>query len=234
MLNQRCRQPEVMDQPDLARQRHFAALGGLERLNFWSGSARILWPPVRRLLQQAAGQPIRLLDIATGAGDLPIALWRRATRRGWPLQVDAWDVSPAALDYARQRAADRGATIGFHQADALTTAIPSDYDVVFSSLFLHHLDDDQAIDLLRRMAGPARRLVLVNDLVRCLPGLLLAHLATRLLTTSDVVHTDGPLSVQAAFSLAEVAGLARTAGLNGATVVRRWPFRYLLTWERSP
>src|SRR5262249_38607158 len=94
------------------------------------------------------------------------------------------------------------------------------------------LDEAQAVPFLRRAGAAARRLVLVNDLRRSLAGLLAAYAATRLLTTSPVVHTDGPLSVRAAFTLPEVRELAWQAGLDGATVVRRWPFRFLLMWER--
>ena len=99
------------------------------------------------------------------------------------------------------------------------------------SLFLHHLDEAEAVDLLRRMAAAARQLVLINDLRRSTAGLLLAYLGTRLLSTSPVVHTDGPLSVAAAFTLAEVRKLAAQAGLKGATVAGRWPFRFLLKWS---
>jgi hypothetical protein len=71
----------------------------------------------------------------------------------------------------------------------------------------------------------ARHLVVVNDLLRSRAGLLLAHVATRLLTRSAVVHKDGPLSVHAAFTPAEVLSLAERAGLQGAKVSRRWPCR---------
>ena len=46
-LQQRCRRPEVMDQPDLSPARHAGALRGLARINFFSGSAGTLWPPLR-------------------------------------------------------------------------------------------------------------------------------------------------------------------------------------------
>jgi hypothetical protein len=75
--------------------------------------------------------------------------------------------------------------------------------------------------------------VLVNDLRRSRIGLALAHVVTRLLTTSSVVHTDGPLSVRAAFTTQEALALAERAGLTGPTVRRIWPFRWLLTWKRS-
>jgi hypothetical protein len=100
------------------------------------------------------------------------------------------------------------------------------------SLFLHHLDEVQAVAFLAWLREAARELVLVNDLERGWAGLVLAHLGTRLLSTSGVVHTDGPRSVEAAFTPAEALALAEKAGLAGARVGRRWPFRYLLSWRR--
>jgi len=108
----------------------------------------------------------------------------------------------------------------------------SGYDVVMCSLFLHHLERGQARTLLARMAEQARRLVLVNDLVRSPAGWLLAHVGTRLLSRSWVVHTDGPRSVAGALTTAELREVAAEAGLVGAEVAGRWPFRMLLTWRR--
>ncbi len=230
-LRERRRRPELMDQPDLDGRQHTHALRGLERINFWSGSVHILWPPILALLRQT-GRPLRVLDLASGAGDVPIGLWRRARRAGLALDLDAWDVSPRAVAYGRARAEAAGASVQFFEADAIRTAIPPQYDVMTSSLFLHHLDEQQAHDLLQRMAQAAKRLVLVNDLARCYRGYLLAHLATRLLSASRVVHVDGPRSVEGAFTPEEARALAEGAGLRGARVDRRWPCRFLLTWER--
>ena len=82
------------------------------------------------------------------------------------------------------------------------------------------------------MGAAARRAVLINDLARSTAGLMLAHVATRLLTRSPVVHVDGPRSVEGAFTAEEARQLAERAGLHGSTVGRRWPFRYLLMWRR--
>src|SRR4051794_6320881 len=106
-LSHRCRQPEVMDHPGLDRDRHRRALRGLERINGWSGSARLLWPAVRALAREK--RLVRLLDLASGAGDVPLRLWRKARRAGVPLEAEGWDVSPVAVDYARERAARHGA-----------------------------------------------------------------------------------------------------------------------------
>jgi 2-polyprenyl-3-methyl-5-hydroxy-6-metoxy-1,4-benzoquinol methylase len=231
-LRQRTRQAEVMDGPGLDPARHERALRGLARINFWSGSAGILWPPLAALARRES-RLLRVLDIATGAGDVPVRLWRRARRAGIRLVLEGCDRSEVAVNHARRRAEQAGVDVRFFCLDALEGSALNGYDVVMSSLFLHHLSDEQAVHFLGRMAEMARSLVLVNDLRRGATGLVLAHLATRIFSRSDIVHTDGPRSVEAAFTPAETRTLAERAGLLGVTVERRWPCRWLLTWERA-
>jgi hypothetical protein len=117
--------------------------------------------------------------------------------------------------------------------DAVRDPLPTDYDVLSCSLFLLHLEQAQAVDLLRRMAAAAWRCVLVHDLRRGLAGFWLAYVGARVLSRCDVLHIDGPRSVRAAFTVAEAAELARRAGLEGTAVTPRWPFRFLLSWRTS-
>jgi SAM-dependent methyltransferase len=225
-----------MDQPGLPPEQHARALAGLARINRLSASARLLWGPLadlaRTLRARDPGCNLRVLDLASGAGDLPLALWRRARASGWQWEVAGCDVSPLAVEHARERAHAVGADLSFFVHDALEGPLPSDHDAVVCSLFLHHQSEEGAVDLLRRMGEAARHLVVVNDLARGWVGFVLAHVASRLLTTSHVVHVDGPRSVEAAFTPAEALSLAERAGLHGARVARRWPCRWLLTWRR--
>jgi hypothetical protein len=142
------------------------------------------------------------------------------------------DVSLVALNHARDRARAAAAELELFECDAVRGDLPGRHDVVMCSLFLHHLDDGAAVGFLRKAAAAADRAVLVCDLQRCRAGLWLAQAATRLLTTSPVVHVDGPRSVRAAFTCAEALELTRRAGLQGARVQRKWPFRFLLSWYR--
>jgi 2-polyprenyl-3-methyl-5-hydroxy-6-metoxy-1,4-benzoquinol methylase len=231
-LTQRHLQPEIMDQPNLDERSHLQALRGLERINRISGSVRILWPAIRELARKST-LPVRILDLGTGGGDVPIGLARKGSRAGVPVEIEGWDISTRAVEYARQKAEQLGVPVRFAVHNALNDALPTDRDVVTCSLFLHHLEEADAVALLRRMGEAARQMVLINDLIRSPAGLLLAHLATRIFTLSRVVHVDGPRSVESAFTMAEARQLAERAGLHGAALQWRWPFRYLLCWRRS-
>jgi 2-polyprenyl-3-methyl-5-hydroxy-6-metoxy-1,4-benzoquinol methylase len=232
MLRQRQLEPEEMDDPAIATHRLHGALTGLRRLNFVSNSARIVWGPIRSLARELKTDQLRILDIATGAGDVPIALWRRAKRAGLKLDIRGIDFSPRSIDFAREQADEARAPIQFECQNALADELSTDFDVLMCSLFLHHLATEDAIKLLRRMAAAARHLVLVSDLRRGSYGLALAYAASRVMTRCDVVHVDALKSVRAAFTPAELRRMAVEAGLSNGRVACRWPARMLVTWRR--
>ncbi len=226
-------EPEVMDDPELDQARHWHALRGLARINLLSASAGIIWRPIQQLARSLnTDQPLRVLDIATGGGDIPIELWRRSQRAGVPLEITGVDISPQALEFAEAAARKAGAKVDFQQRDVLSEGMPPDYDVITASLFLHHLTSEQAVQLMQGAAEAARRMVLINDLKRSSTGLMMAHVASRIFTTSPVVKTDAVLSVKAAFTIQEARDLAAQAGMKDAEFSRRWPQRFLLKWSK--
>ncbi|MFN5755708.1 MAG: methyltransferase, partial [Planctomycetia bacterium] len=153
------------------------------------------------------------------------------------VRVTGIDVSPRAVAHATARAADAriadGAEVAFAVRDVVADGCPA-CDIATSSLFLHHLDDADAIRVLRSLAAAARIGVVVSDLLRSRAGLALAMLGTTVLSSSRVARVDGPLSVRAARTLSEYRDLFDRAGLHGATIRRAWPERAVITWRRDP
>ncbi len=231
-IAERTRRPELMDQPGLDAIEHARALMGLGRINRVSRSAAIYWPELSRLAKARIGEPLRILDLASGGGDVPIALACRAIRSGLEIQIDGCDKSSEAMQFAGERAAGQGVAVRFFTLDALLDELPAGYDVVMSSLFLHHLEEADAVGLLGRMGRAADQLILINDLLRGPIEYALAWAGCRLLSRSPIVRHDGPVSVSAAFTLAEAREMAARAGLDGAKLSTHWPGRFLLSWSR--
>ena len=134
------------------------------------------------------------------------------------------------MDFAASQAATAAiGNVRYFQHDVLTQPLPErSYDVVMCSLFLHHLEESQARQLLKIMSSTARKLVLVDDLRRTRRGYWLALLGSRLLSRCYVVHNDGPMSVESAFTSDESRIMAEEAGLRDITVKFHWPQRFLL------
>jgi 2-polyprenyl-3-methyl-5-hydroxy-6-metoxy-1,4-benzoquinol methylase len=223
--------PELMDDPALDPREHGRALAGLARINRWTGSADVLWPAIKAEALRL-GRPVRVLDIATGSGDIPVTLTAKAARAGLPIYFSGCDVSETAVAVATERARVENVKATFFRHDVLRDPLPDGFDIVTASLFLHHLTEDEIVHVLKAMATAASRLVVISDLSRSRFNYAAVWLVSRLLSRSPVVHFDGPVSVNAAFAPAEARDLANKAGLTGAVVRPHFPCRWLLTWEK--
>jgi 2-polyprenyl-3-methyl-5-hydroxy-6-metoxy-1,4-benzoquinol methylase len=222
--------PELMDGPCLDAVEHARALVGLERLNLLSRACRGIWRQIVKRTGVRRGQTLRVLDVASGGGDVAFGLWRLGQSRHVDVQILGLDASGTACSVASQRCQAAGRAIKFQCADVTTTDLPSGFDIVTSSLFLHHLPWDGAVTLLAKM-GAAGRLLVVSDLRRSAIGYAVAHTACRLVTRSRIVRYDGPQSVANAFTIREVREMCTAAGLNGAIVRRAWPWRLMVIHE---
>jgi SAM-dependent methyltransferase len=223
-----------MDDPALDAAAHDQALAGLARLNAWSRSHWLLWDGIARHAREvnAAGRALRVIDIATGSGDAPIAMALRARRHGLKIDWTLCDASAHALSVATARATAAGVTVNTIVADAIAAPLPCEGDLVTCSLFLHHCDPDDATRVLAHMAAAAARAVGVTDLDRSRRGLALAWLGSRVLSRSPIVHFDALASVRAAFTRDEITALSGAAGLAEVSVRAAWPARWTLWWRR--
>ena len=222
--------PEWMDRTDNTAEDLNGALDDLRVVNRFLGGSRTLVDAVRPFLRERGdGEPLSILDVGTGGGDLPLDLVAAARRSGRRIRVVAVDRDEVTLDYARRRSGE-APEIEWRTADAFELPFaPASFDLVTASLFLHHFTHDDAVRLLVSFRRLARRAVLINDLERhVLPWAFIAIVA-RVTRRHPMFVNDAPLSVLRGFTPAELMAAAREAGAADATVVGRIPYRLLMT-----
>jgi 2-polyprenyl-3-methyl-5-hydroxy-6-metoxy-1,4-benzoquinol methylase len=210
---------EMMDRPQPVSPELERDLERLRQLNRWFGSHRLVSLFIRRWIMSAtadssSGEPVacmRVVDLATGSGDIPRLLVDYARKIGAQIEIDAVDQQPATLEIARNLSTDYP-EISYHSANILEWDPAQTYDIALCSLVLHHFSDDDAVKLLRRCRELSNRFVLVSDLRR---GPLLkagVYLLTALIFREPMTRFDARLSAQRAFSFAEMRDLAKKAG----------------------
>ncbi len=202
-------EPELMDRPQPVTPELEADLRNLVSLNRWFGSHRLL----RKFLEVwlARGHRYRVLDLATGAGDLPRHLADWARRRGIAVQIDAVDANPSTLEIARGLSGNFP-EITYLRDNALTYAPAETYDLVCCSLALHHFSEADAVRLLRHCRELSHRFTLVADLERSPATLLGIRALTTFLYREPMTRADALASARRAFSFAEFRALAENAG----------------------
>ena len=221
-----------MDDPAIDPEEHAQALLGLARLNRFTGVAGLMYRYVRRLTksQQSSScspRPLRILDVASGGGDVPVDWARRAKRDGIEIQVTLLDISSVAIEQQQRLAELHGVEVNSIQVNCLTEPLPTGFDLVTNSLFMHHLEVEDAAHMLRQMRAATDNAILVCDLERSRLNVGLVAFAGRVLSRSKVVHHDGPQSVRGAFTRSEFAELGQYALETPMQIHNAFPCRFI-------
>ena len=202
-------EPELMDRPQPVTAELVSDLRNLRQLNRHFGSHALTTHFLRRWIQP--GAQLRVLDLATGSGDIPRLVIDYARKVGATVTMEAIDQQKSTLEIARGLSADYP-EIDFKQGDVLSFGEDGQYDIVLCSLALHHFDEIAAVRLLKRCRHLSRRFVLVSDLRRGFLATVGVYLLTALIYREPMTRTDARLSVERAFSFREFGSLAERAG----------------------
>jgi 2-polyprenyl-3-methyl-5-hydroxy-6-metoxy-1,4-benzoquinol methylase len=219
-VRRRSREDEQMDADDLDPATYASVLADLSLVNRVTMAAR----PTLAFLDRALDgrTAFRLLDVGFGHGDMLRRIARWAQRRGKTAELVGVDLNPRSAPIAAAATPD-GMRIDYRTGDYADVEGP--IDLVVSSLVAHHMSDPQLRDFLRFMEERSRVGWMVNDLHRHAFAHAGYPLLARLLGVHRIVREDGQLSIARAFRPAEWAAILADAGIAGAQVTRRFPFR---------
>jgi hypothetical protein len=161
-------------------------------------------------------------------------IWKWAQRSGRETYLTGVDVNPWSKQSA-EIVTPPDAPIQYETADIFSFDPERRADFIISSLFTHHLTDNEIVKFLRWMDRHATRGWFINDLHRHpLPFFLISY-ATRLLGFGPMVQYDGPISVARAFTAADWRRLVAEAEIPVERIRINWffPFRYCVAGRKA-
>ena len=212
--------PELMD-GDCSYEDFRSCLRSLEQVNRWLLGYRPTMAWLKRL-PHGLRDPVHIVDVGSGGGDLlrQIAGWAR--RRGIAVQLTGIDLNP----YAARAAADstpKELGIAWVTGDALAYRPEKPMDIIVSSLMAHHLEDEEIITLLRWMEATAQVGWFINDLERSEWACRLFRWVAGMVGWHRFVRHDGPVSFRRAFRTDDWVRLLAAAEVpREAVTVERW------------
>jgi SAM-dependent methyltransferase len=215
---------EWMDEP-CSYEEFRACLVDLGQVNRFTLSYRPTLACLDRLIARSKPQqPVRIVDVGSGGGDMLRRVERWAERRGVEVMLTGIDLNPHAARAAREFTPAASA-IEWITGDAFMYMEP--VDVVLSSLFTHHLEEVAVVRFLAWSEAVARRGWFVNDLCREVVPFRLFGLLAKTMRWHRFVQHDGPVSFRRSFREEDWERILRQAGIEPADVrlERRFPAR---------
>ncbi len=206
--------PELLDQRGHPDDLLYGTFEDMRRVNSLLGGTAISLRAVRRLTGHLRpGDQLVLADIGIGHGDIARNLRQWAREAGIDCRLIGIDLDQRTIKTAKEVRGNQNVT--FLLGDMLQLPLAGgSVDIAFSSMTLHHVDDGEAVNVLREMARISRLGIVVNDLVRTLHGYIVAWILGRLATRNRLTRHDAHRSIRRGRTEADLAGLARLAGLN--------------------
>jgi 2-polyprenyl-3-methyl-5-hydroxy-6-metoxy-1,4-benzoquinol methylase len=211
--------PELLDLPhdSHARDELEGALNDLTLVNRYLGNGRAVLKHLSAMSAETGKEGFTVLDVATGAADIPIAIAKWGRQAGIRVGITAVDLDPLALNIARKRS-EPYPEITLAVADGFDLPFAAKrFDYVLCSKTIHHFTEEKALRMIRELSRVALRGYVIVDLRRSWIAYVLIFLLARLFSRNRLTRSDGPLSVLKSFTPEELAALASR---NGTSVFR--------------
>jgi len=235
-FNQRSAEPELMDNEPVDFIEFDACLRQLRIINIFT----LAYTPTLRWFRYLYTQGqledgITVLDVGSGHGDMLRCLSNWSAARRLRLHLVGIDLNPYSKLSAERATSQSSHCIDFITDNVFSFAPKQKIDYIISSLFAHHLTDQQLVEFIRWMDHRACIGWLINDLHRHPIPYYFIKSIVRLLSRNRLIRHDAPVSVARAFTVRDLKKLLETAGIPAHRVSIRWhfPFRYAVACSRS-
>jgi len=222
----RSEEVEIMDDFSVDGPILRKTLDKLDLINKWLGGTGVTLDGLKKILNEKPKDRLyTIIDLGCGSGELLRKVAEFGNSQGFRFRLIGIDANLNTIDYARELSVTYD-NIEFRQCDIFSEEFSTyDYDLVLSSLFLHHFTTEQLIGLLTLLLENASMGIIVNDLHRHPMAYYLFKLLC-LTISNKMVKEDGLTSILKGFKRRDLEILTREVNVN-AEIRWKWAFRYL-------
>ena len=221
----RSEEEEIMDDLDYNGPILHDALDKLAKINQWLGGNKVTLNGLKKVLKpHLKNEPITIVDLGCGGGDILREVSRYGKLKGYEFQLIGIDANQHTIDYASalSQAYDN---IEYKAIDIFSEDFKQlKYDMVLTTLFLHHFKDDELVSFLKPVLEKAKLGIVVNDLHR---HKLAYYLFKALCVTikNKTIIEDGLTSVLRGFKRQELEAISKQLAVN-YQIRWKWAFRF--------
>lgn len=221
----RSNQKELIDEEGIGFGEWAVCLKELNTINTFLGGHAITVDGVRQLMQ-VKPSPTIIAEIGCGGGDNLKAISRAFGSTA--IKFIGIDINKACIAFAEKNCMSIPDKEFIESDYRLVDFGPEKPDIIFCSLFCHHFEDAELVQMMIWMKNNSRAGFFINDLQRHPLAYHSISILTQLFSKSYLVKNDAPISVRRGFKKSDWDTIMRRAGITKYTVKWRWAFRYLV------
>jgi 2-polyprenyl-3-methyl-5-hydroxy-6-metoxy-1,4-benzoquinol methylase len=216
---------ELLDRNDIPFDAIRKNMEELEFINKYLGGHLITLNGFKKLLNHK--KEITVCEIGCGGGDNLVAIYKWCKKKKIKAKFIGIDINSDCIAFANSKS--QSSNFKYLTSDyKLINFGNNKPDIIFSSLFCHHFNDEEVELILQWMMKNAAIGIFINDLHRNPLAYHSIKFLTRVFSNSYLVKNDAPLSVLRGFTKKDWKSLLQKAGFHNYSLKWKWAFRWLL------
>ena len=223
--------PEKMDEPGVSENETRQALSELETINQLLGGYNVVLNALDQIKWNS--ETMTIMDLGCGGGDMLRAIASQANKKNKQVNLIGVDRNPVMTAYAKDKSS-AFPNISFKTLNVFDDSLMNEKaDITMNSLFCHHFNNDELVELIKRMYKLASQAVIINDLHRHWFAYYSIKVLTKLFSKTYLVRYDGPLSVARSLTRNEWKSIFSSAGITNYKLRWMWAWRWQIIIEKN-
>ncbi|QXP60548.1 methyltransferase domain-containing protein [Olleya sp. HaHaR_3_96] len=216
---------EIMDDLDYNGPILHDALDKLAKINQWLGGNIVTINGLKKTLKNHnKSEAITIIDLGCGGGDILREISLFGKKNNYNFKLIGIDANPHTVNYANLLS-QKYDNVSFEAIDIFSDEFNNlEYDLVLTTLFLHHFKEDQLVSFLKPVLQKAKLGIVVNDLHRHKLAYYLFKLLCTTIKNKTIVE-DGLTSVLRGFKREELTTISKQINAN-YQIQWKWAFRF--------
>jgi len=216
---------EIMDDLSMSGPLLTDTLIKLDTINKWLGGNAITLNGVKKLIKNyPEKREFIIIDVGCGSGDMLRNIADYGRKYGYRFKLIGVDANSFIIEHAKKRS-QKYSEINYLQQDIFSEEFKElSYDIVLSTLFLHHFSEKELVSLLSKILEKTNIGVVVNDLHRHRVAYYLFKLLS-VTIKNEMVKQDGLTSILRGFKKEELEEISKQLKAK-SRIHWKWAFRY--------
>lgn len=228
--SQRSEKKEILDRDDIPFADIEQNMKELNFINTHLGGHSITIGGFKKIVKNR--KSVSVCEIGCGGGDNLSALYTFCKEKNIAANFTGIDINAACIAFAKAKT--QIPNVEFITSDYKQYTFIEKPDIIFSSLFCHHFNNEELITMLQWIKANCNLGFFINDLHRHPLAYNFIKVAANVFSKSYLVKNDAPLSVLRGFKKCEWQNIFQKSGIKNYTIQWKWAFRHLITSPRPP
>jgi SAM-dependent methyltransferase len=221
-----------MDDPDVPKDLLYRNLRELDFLNRYTLGHQLSIRALEKLLPNHNGK-IHVVDLGCGSGDTLKYMAKWARKKQIPARFTGIDNNPDIIAYLKEHCKDYPEINGVAATYQDYLSADEEVDIYHCSLFAHHLENHELLDLFSHFKKYPRIGFVISDILRSRFAYYGSIILTTLGNGTSLARHDGPISVLKGFRINEIKDLLLKAEIANFDLRTAMGFRFILSAQSS-